>query len=274
MYSIYVNSTILTFLSNYTITLVCEDDADLTFLSSDGVEFKIHSASLNIWTSKGFARESSDTLGDPQAIQLEELAEVLEIIFQFIEPPTNARDYKHPSVFDLDPQIFFKVAEAAEKYVIYGATRVCVDRMKLIVSNYPAEVLNHCTLHGYPELGDQACDTSLSYPITEIIEKLTAPGLLTRYLIYYQKWRDAGQQAAKFISSFSETCPRIAQAYREYRLQVDQDPLSVINLPDFHGNLSCGYNANRCYCSFDRESVAVRVNALTIGIPKFNKIRV
>ncbi|KAF9477398.1 hypothetical protein BDN70DRAFT_947370 [Pholiota conissans] len=161
----------------------CDDDADVKFLSSDGVEFKIYLAYLNLCTSRGFARDQLNTAaaGDDK-IQLQESADVLEIIFQFIEPPTRARDHKHPSVFDLSPSLFFKVAEAAEKYVVYGATRVCLDRMKQIVSDYPVDVLNHCSLHGYSELANQAAQHALSYPVEEVTVKLTAPGALLRYV--------------------------------------------------------------------------------------------
>ncbi|KAF9477412.1 hypothetical protein BDN70DRAFT_947397, partial [Pholiota conissans] len=105
-------------------------DADVTFISSDHVTFKIHSVYLNLSTSIGFAQAPQDDASQSEPTLLAESAEVLEIIFQFIEPPPLSRNHKHPSIAELTPELFFQVAEAAEKYVIYGATNISLIRIE------------------------------------------------------------------------------------------------------------------------------------------------
>ncbi|KAF9472494.1 hypothetical protein BDN70DRAFT_938141 [Pholiota conissans] len=166
-----------------TSVLFCEPDADVTFISSDGIHFKIHSEHLTLTSTVGLARlpENVSTAGsDP--ICLSETSDVLEILFQFIEPPPLSRNHRHPSVMDMEPSLFFRIAEAAEKYIVYGAMGVCSMRMHQIVSEYPVEVLNHCALHGYPHLADQAAEKAISHPIDAVVPKLTAPGLALKYV--------------------------------------------------------------------------------------------
>lgn len=57
---------------------------------------------------------------------LSETSDVLEILFQFIHPPLED---PQPSVAGLEPNLFFRVAEAAEKYAIFGAKNVCMTWM-------------------------------------------------------------------------------------------------------------------------------------------------
>ncbi|KAF9477402.1 hypothetical protein BDN70DRAFT_896556 [Pholiota conissans] len=198
-------------------TLFHDDDADVTFVSSDNVIFKIHSLHLNPSTSIGLARSPQDTISSSEDIDMEESSDVLEIIFQFIEPPPPSRNYKHPSIQALNPDLFFRVAETAENFVIYGATRICYDRMWQLASKYPSEVLNHSTLHGYTGLADKAAEYLLTHPIEGVIPKLTAPGLLMRYLLYsnlcWEKTRDAAGNLE------SGKCARLISRYKR-RMQL------------------------------------------------------
>ena len=50
------------------------------------------------------------------------------------------------------------------------------------VAQHPLEVLNHTVLHDYVELADKAAELSVSRPLSEAVTKLTAPGLLLRYV--------------------------------------------------------------------------------------------
>ncbi|KAF9472219.1 hypothetical protein BDN70DRAFT_771055, partial [Pholiota conissans] len=95
-------------------------------------------------------------------VQLEESADVLKILFQFIEPPSQSRHYRQPSMVNMDADLFFRVAEAAEKYVVYSALSVCITRMEQCVAKKPLEVLNHTVLHGYVGLADKAAELSVS----------------------------------------------------------------------------------------------------------------
>ncbi|KAF9477406.1 hypothetical protein BDN70DRAFT_896560 [Pholiota conissans] len=238
--------------------LFCDDDADVTFISSDDVVFKIHSEHLNLSTSTGFARDSGNTSPSSEAVHLQETAAVLNIIFQFIEPPPLSRNYKQPSIFELEPKLFFGVAEAVEKQ---------------LVEKYPLDVLNYCTLHGHTDLGDIAADLALSRPMDEIARKLTAPGLLPRFFIYYGKWARLGQASANYL--FGTDCPRGALLYKMYRLQLDKNPIAVDKIPALPDRLvQCPYKSatkSSCNCRIKNSSVIIDAKK---QLSKFSAINV
>ena len=120
--------------------------ADVAFLSSDRVIFRMHGSHLNV-NSLGFARVSEHTVMEPVPVQLEESSEVLELLFQFIEPPPESRDFRQPAVDTLMPPLFFKLAEAAEKYIVYAATTVCTTYMRCAHFVFPslASITNDLT---------------------------------------------------------------------------------------------------------------------------------
>ncbi|KAF9472221.1 hypothetical protein BDN70DRAFT_767744, partial [Pholiota conissans] len=132
-------------------------DADVVFVSSDNLRLKIHSDHLTTTSSLILARSPHDTLDSrSDMIPLQESGDVLELLFQFIEPPPKSCNYHQPSMADVETTLFFRLAEAAEKYVIYGLMSLCFAHMRHIVSRYPLEILNHCCLHGYSDLADEA----------------------------------------------------------------------------------------------------------------------
>ncbi|KAF8173087.1 hypothetical protein BJ912DRAFT_829683, partial [Pholiota molesta] len=137
--------------------------ADITFLSSDHVLFKIHGTHVNS-SSTGIAVAENMMIG-ADAAQLSEPSRTLEVLFQFIEPPSEARNYRQPSVLDMEFSLFFDVAEAVEKYVVYGAMNTFATRMQQLLPHHPLEILNHCAKHGYTSLADQAAEHALSEPL-------------------------------------------------------------------------------------------------------------
>lgn len=108
---------------------VRDSSADLEFESSDEVIFKIHSKHIPS-TSFGLAMDEGNRAAESQPAKLPESAEILEFLFQFVEPPPESRHYQYPSLVELDPARFFALAEAAEKYVVYACMTVCATRMR------------------------------------------------------------------------------------------------------------------------------------------------
>ncbi|KAF9473686.1 hypothetical protein BDN70DRAFT_925056 [Pholiota conissans] len=152
--------------------------ADVTFISSDNTVFKIHSTYLNSG-SAGFA--TPQKLDGSEPVQLLEPANVLEILFQFIEPPTEARGYRQPSIAEIEQSLFFQVAEAAEKYVVYSAMSNCMTHMRQLAPGKPVEVLNHCTKHGYTDLADVAASHSIGISLSTIAVSIHSPDVLRRW---------------------------------------------------------------------------------------------
>jgi len=63
-------------------------------------------------------------------VKLRESSEILEILFQFIEPCPESSQYRQPSAMDIEAETFFAIAEAAEKYIVFGAMNTCITRMQ------------------------------------------------------------------------------------------------------------------------------------------------
>lgn len=114
------------------ILSVCDPSADITFKSSDNVLFKIHSKYLEA-TSAGFTPPSPVAMNQ-EAVLLDEPSDVLEILFRFIHPPSEAQQYRQPTMLGVKSEILFGVAEAAEKYLVFGAMNICLSRMECAFS--------------------------------------------------------------------------------------------------------------------------------------------
>ena len=64
-----------------------------------------------------------------EPVVLQERAAVLEVLFQFVHPSAEATQYRQPSVIEMDANLYFDVAEAAEKYLVGSAMNTCYMRM-------------------------------------------------------------------------------------------------------------------------------------------------
>ncbi|KAF9476277.1 hypothetical protein BDN70DRAFT_995805 [Pholiota conissans] len=210
----------------------CAPDANVTFISSDDIRFKIHQTHLNASTSIGFARPDGVSTGS-EVVQLSEPAKVVEILFQFIQPPSEAQNNRQPSISNIEITLFFQLAEAAEKYVVYGAMNVCMMRMGQIVDDHPFDVLNHCVKHGYSDLADVAAKNAIPLPLDQAALKLTAPGLLAKYVTYYTTSRKLGDTIAAKLADIAliNNCPIWTTTYILYRRHLDKNPLLFHEIP-------------------------------------------
>ena len=55
---------------------------------------------------------------------LDETSEVLEILFQFVHPPSERSNHQQPSIVNMKHDLFFAVAGAAEKYAVFSAMSI------------------------------------------------------------------------------------------------------------------------------------------------------
>ena len=63
---------------------------------------------------------------------LDETSEVLEILFQFVHPPGEGPNHQQPSIMNMEPELFFAVAGAAEKYVVFSAMSIFMFHMQYV----------------------------------------------------------------------------------------------------------------------------------------------
>ncbi|KAF8168477.1 hypothetical protein B0H34DRAFT_60834 [Crassisporium funariophilum] len=159
----------------------CELNADLILTSSDGVQFHVYRKYLEACTS-GFPPAEIPVSGE--VVKLSEPAKVLEILLQFIHPQ------RQPSVRDMDIDLFFSLAEAAEKYGVYGAMNTCNNRMYHLVDLRSLEILNYAVKHGYPDLANTVAPATVldRQCLVNATAKLSHPGVLSAWIQYYDAW--------------------------------------------------------------------------------------
>jgi len=253
-----------------TSPLFCDLSADITFKSSDNVLFKIHSKYLEA-TSAGFT-PSSPVAINQEVVLLDEPSQVLEILFQFIHPPTEAQQYRQPTMTDVTSEILFAVAEAAEKYLVFGAMNVCLSRMDKIVEMHPLEILNHCFKHGYKELADKAALHTITFRLPVVAAKLTHPGLLQNWLVYYDLWMELSRFTRRSIQqSAYRNCPNVMIWEVEFLNTFADFPRCALSPSPVPSNGICPYGF-KCYHN-DMSTLFFGLTTKGTAIPKFTSVR-
>ncbi|KJA18931.1 hypothetical protein HYPSUDRAFT_190438 [Hypholoma sublateritium FD-334 SS-4] len=83
----------------------------------------------------------------------------------------------------MEVNLFFSLAEAAEKYLVHGVMLTCITRMELTLhKTHPIQVLNHSGKHGYEYLANLAAPMTIPSPIREVVDGLKFPGLLSKWV--------------------------------------------------------------------------------------------
>ncbi|GLB39474.1 hypothetical protein LshimejAT787_0606360 [Lyophyllum shimeji] len=109
----------------------CADDADVTFISADGVLFRIHQKNLHV-AAAGFPPAGFDA--SEEIVPLTENAATLELLFQYVYPQ------RHPLLEDTPFEVLSPLAEAAEKYQVFSAMSVCYIRMRNVLPEHALEI--------------------------------------------------------------------------------------------------------------------------------------
>lgn len=87
--------------------------------------FQIHSKNLEC-TCGGFAPHGFAQDNEKELIVLSEDAATLEILFRFVYPR------EHPELDDIKFDLLLKVAEAAQKYLVFSALNICYVRLRCV----------------------------------------------------------------------------------------------------------------------------------------------
>ncbi|KIM76286.1 hypothetical protein PILCRDRAFT_12887 [Piloderma croceum F 1598] len=109
------------------IDSILSENADIKFKSGDGAIFKIFSQDLQCKFGGLFPPDEGATK------DLDETADVLELLFQFVVP------MQPPHLENVPFKIAASLAEAAEKYDVYSAIPLCVIYMKAAILVHPFE---------------------------------------------------------------------------------------------------------------------------------------
>ncbi|KAJ7074714.1 hypothetical protein C8F01DRAFT_970452, partial [Mycena amicta] len=162
----------------------CPLRVDLVLRSSNGVLFGVHSTNLADFAA-GFPPVEFMQQGGTNKLEIVQLTEtdaVLHILLQYMHHQRQP-DSSHWSF-----ETFESVAEAAEKYEVYGALEVCRLQMKANIAKYPRRVLPYAVKHGYPELRDLIIPTTLAVPLQEMEPLLVGDSRL--FLAWVSHYRE------------------------------------------------------------------------------------
>jgi hypothetical protein len=108
------------------VLIVCAADSDITLQSSDGVLFKVHRKNLEVH-SEGFAGADAISPGgslSDEVVLLSESSAVLDLLLQHMYRGPQ------PDLKKIHFNLLAALAEAAEKYQVFGASNICQMHMR------------------------------------------------------------------------------------------------------------------------------------------------
>ncbi|KAJ3519375.1 hypothetical protein NMY22_g13236 [Coprinellus aureogranulatus] len=166
--------------------------ADIVFVSSDGVRYGLHSKNLECNTG-GFPAITALLKEDGDPVTLEEPSSVLDLLFAFAYPD------RLPLLEDMDYGTVIRLAEAAEKYQVYSAIyacRMCLRHRRDFIQTHPIEIALFSAKHDYEDILDLTSKQAVRLPLSTIY-----PLLPQRMIMPWIKYSEAYRQ---IVSSFPQ----------------------------------------------------------------------
>jgi len=160
--------------------IFCDENADLTIRSSDGVLFKVFSKNLSTF-STAFPSPEHIPPGRNEVIQLSESAAVLDLLFQFMRPQCQ------PDLHAISFKVGGALADAVQKYNVFPAGGVCNIYMSTAAPTFPIEVLKYSYKHSQPAVGDLAAPHTLGEDVQAIQHVFPSHGVLA-WMLYREGW--------------------------------------------------------------------------------------
>ncbi|KAF9529767.1 hypothetical protein CPB83DRAFT_852147 [Crepidotus variabilis] len=255
-----------------------EESADTLYTSSDGVKFKLRSEHIRVNAPRLPipSRLDEKPTGMEVSLALEESSEVLDDLFQFVQPPSETRRRRErPALYNEKYQgpALFQLVEAAEKYAVFGAIDVCLFRLEQLVQQrkHLLEIINLSDKYGYTSILDTAAELALNLPLdTNMLETFETPGLLQRFILYRSQWTSTRDKALEVFANsvchvapitsdgFDNVCPTYRKRKLIYMSLVAEDIKNAAKSPESM-HLVCQTPGRGCNSDF-RNLVAV-VNA-------------
>ncbi|KAJ3538325.1 hypothetical protein NMY22_g5220 [Coprinellus aureogranulatus] len=148
--------------------LVPPADADVVFVSSDGVRYGLHSENLRCDTG-GFPAVDAAIVGGGDPVPLTEPASVLDLLFAFVYPT------RLPMIEDTGFATIMALAEAAEKYQVYSAIyacRMCLRHRADLLRDHPIEIALLAAKHDYEDILKMTSEHAVKVPLSKILPLL------------------------------------------------------------------------------------------------------
>ncbi|KZP04199.1 hypothetical protein FIBSPDRAFT_799760 [Athelia psychrophila] len=227
----------------------CAQDADVTFESCDHVLFRVHRKNLEI-TSEGFSPPSG-TITSNDSVQLSERAEILDLLFQYTYPQ------RPPDLTLIRFEVFADLAEAAEKYQMFGAMEICRMAMKAAYNDHSFEVLLYSTRHGYPELMTLAQGRALELSTADAF-RLFPPTCYIAYTRYQAQWTEIVKFASNRIQA-TPPCEYHTNYVLGFYKRLIANPALLLDLDTLLAGSSSGCLNRACSAPTMREAMEKKI---------------
>ncbi|TFK62868.1 hypothetical protein BDN72DRAFT_964280 [Pluteus cervinus] len=181
---------------------------DVTFESVDTVRFRVYKTHLATF-SGGFP--PAELISDSQEIvSLPEGGVVLDNLFSF------ARPGRYPIIHALNMETLVLLADAAEKYEVYGAITACNTLMRVNLTTHPLQVYRYAGRYEYPDLMDDVALFVLDLPILRIFDFGMSERYFRAWLRYLAQFQTIHQELLRGTITMPQvgcnTCaPRFAK---------------------------------------------------------------
>ncbi|THV04796.1 hypothetical protein K435DRAFT_746628 [Dendrothele bispora CBS 962.96] len=208
------------------------DNATVSFISLDGVVFSAQAKHLKA-TTGGFPSQTPSL----QPKRLQEKSDVLELLFGFTRPqvPPTLEDIKFP--------LLIRLAEAAEKYVVYSAIAICMMKMKEFLPENAEEIFYFAVEHNRESLYYPLALSLVHKPLSEIVFEIPS-----KVYIPWSLYREQWLQTLSYITEPQVTCPHNNQSHEinwkrrihEVYAQIAANPSDISKFHDLFDVNSLG----------------------------------
>ncbi|KAI0729706.1 hypothetical protein C8Q72DRAFT_827494 [Fomitopsis betulina] len=156
-------------------------DGDITILSSDGVEFRVHRSKLHTY-SEIFPGDELGSINE--TVCLSEDASTLALLFLYMS------EQPRPDLRLIDFEQVTKLAEAAEKYRVVPAMDVCKTLLWSSASEWPIYVLHYAVRHWHEEQYIEILPKTFAASPSEVLSSL-GPLWFASWSLYCDAWSKA-----------------------------------------------------------------------------------
>ncbi|KAF9040805.1 hypothetical protein BJ165DRAFT_1492250 [Panaeolus papilionaceus] len=254
-------------------------NAEIRFISSDRVVFHIYKDHLKSTSEILQVPDYTTVDSESTRVPLTERSEVLELLFQFVHPPSDDQQGRQPDLGTItDTNLFFDLAEAGEKYGVYALKTACIPRMevKLSKSENSIKILNHCLLHDYYDrLVDQAGLQTLSISLEDVATGLSRLEDLQHWLCYYKLYVDFKKSVTDQLYSLicrHPECHDLKAFYTEYNERAHflvNAAYIAPSAPVTHTRCAYGFNAE---CRTFQQTLQTFVNSQSSSLVSLTQV--
>ncbi|RDB20283.1 hypothetical protein Hypma_012717 [Hypsizygus marmoreus] len=99
-----------------------------------------------------------------------------------------------PDLNVMEFTVLLALAEAAEKYEVYGLMYILKNRFRNILLHHGMEIIEYAAKHDYPDLIGIMAPQMLEKPLAEMLAILP-PHLFGAWVLYRERWEDVRRKA-------------------------------------------------------------------------------